>query len=620
MPVFPEGECTYGSACNFSHDLTKANATRSRQENAHTPLDANAQQQYYEWKRILRRNLYGGINDLKNPQEALQLWEGALVILDSNNRESHQFLAKDLVDENLCGLEFVKSTVHVVNPDIPIPLSFAKTFLRVITHPSLLECLSIDPFIGTLYTFFSGINGDGAITFLGNMCQNLLRYHQNLSGTPLPDALDVVMLILKALRELLSRDRRARFHDALATLFDSLDKLCTHLADVHSPADTSSLRIRLDVLRRLVESSTNRLVAPELARHTLGGIRLVQSSFPMERELPGGRHDNDLADIWQINIFPTYGEIMSDHPEYLPSTNFQKPHALEDPVQRFLDCSFRILRHDIFGDAKNVLRDLLKQSESTNAPFLSSQDTSAHIYLRSNIQHIFINQNNELQAVVSFATPPMLRTKSLAEQRRWWQESSRLEEGSLVCFLSSQSSENRLLFLEVAVKSVAAPAIDQTSNKKSGLVSEKFPPSITVKLAACVRNDLNLLARFYGEKAQGVLVDFHGLISATFVPILKNLQQMQRDGDLAFRQWILPSNHGNENIQEVNMPPPAYARRPGFSFSLDSISNDRSHSLKLNPLVAPGDIDIPEMEMRTGLDRGQCLGLVAALTREYALI
>jgi hypothetical protein len=76
---------------------------------------------------------------------------------------------------------------------------------------------------------------------------------------------------------------------------------------------------------------------------------------------------------------------------------------------------------------------------------------------------------------------------------------------------------------------------DRAHQNKSSLVSDKFPPSITVKLATCLQQELILLAGLYSKKLTGILVDFHGLIPATFVPILKNLQRIQREGEYALQ-------------------------------------------------------------------------------------
>ncbi|OQD75829.1 hypothetical protein PENDEC_c006G02739 [Penicillium decumbens] len=124
-------------------------------------------------------------------------------------------------------------------------------------------------------------------------------------------------------------------------------------------------------------------------------------------------------------------------------------------------------------------------------------------------------------------------------------------------------------------------------------------------------------SRLYSKKLTGILVDFHGLIPATFAPILKNLQRIQREGELAFQKWILPGRKDDEDGHSI--PPPAYARKPGFVFPLTSITTVGAEKVALDPST-PESIDILKLQTQTGLDHGQCQGLIAALTREYALI
>ncbi|KIW10744.1 hypothetical protein PV08_10043 [Exophiala spinifera] len=72
------------------------------------------------------------------------------------------------------------------------------------------------------------------------------------------------------------------------------------------------------------------------------------------------------------------------------------------------------------------------------------------------------------------------------------------------------------------------------------------------------------------------------------------------------------------------MLPPLYTRQPGFRFSLSpllkgAIENDGD--LWIDLASSPDNSSlIDEMEDQTGLDRGQCRALLAALTQEYALI
>ncbi|KAJ6113799.1 hypothetical protein N7523_007116 [Penicillium sp. IBT 18751x] len=547
-------------------------------------------------------------------EEITHFWNGALDILESENRENHQFLVKDLVDDDLHGHEFILATADADRTEgIPSVAAYDEPFLKVVTHPSLLNCLSVDSFVGTLYTSFGGTNGDRAITYLRSVCRKLMNSWENTRDDTSISP-DMMKLLLNTIYQLLSRVRRARFHDEIPALLELTREMAQKMTETCSKADLDGFESKIEVMQSLITSANRSLVSlrtPEADPQKAGP---VQSTFPMDIQIPGGRHDNDLAEISQVQILPTYGEVMSENSEYLPSTNFLQPHFVADPLQRYIDSMFRLLRHDIFGSAKDVLRDLLQQDDLARNPYVSSKDSGAHLYPGAQIQQIFINAKNELEANVSFSTPAQLRKRSSSEQCRWWQDSSRLEEGGLACFLSSQGIQKKLIFFEVTAKNASKDRGDQ---KKSSLVSDRFPPSITVKLAACLEQDLIFLGQLYSEKVTGVLVDFHGLIPATFTPILKNLQRIQREGEFSFRQWVLPGR--NEDEGSNNIPPPAYARKPGFLFPLKSITKVGADQVGLDPST-PNSIDTLKLQSQTGLDHGQYQGLIAALTREYALI
>jgi hypothetical protein len=492
----------------------------------------NAPNPYLDWKRLLRNGIKGSGYSQSEHDEIFQFWNGALEILKSDNSGNHQFLVKNLVDDNLHGLDFILATADADNPEgirrIP---DYHDLFLKVITHTSLLNCLSVDTFVGTLYTTFGGTNGDRAIRYLRSVCRNLMNKGADASESVPVTSLEMVKLLLNALYQLLSRVARARFHDELPGLLDLTGKLVIEMTETCSNADLDGLEGRLEVMRSLITSASRTLVktrGPEEASHM---AELALSSFPMDMQIPGGRHDNDFAEISRVLILPTHQEIVSSDSEYLPSTNFLQPHILADPLQRYIDSTFRLLRHDTLGSVKDILRDLLKQNDLAQIPHLSIKDSGAHIYLGAQVQQVFINERNEFEVTVSFSTPPQLRRKSSNEQSRWWQDSSRLEEGSLVCLVASQGTNKCLIFLEVTVKNACK---DRTPLQKSSLVSDRFPPSITVKLATCLRQEVALLGQLYSAKVSGVLVDFHGVIPATFVPILKNLQRIHRERELAF--------------------------------------------------------------------------------------
>src|SRR5690606_11828397 len=131
-----------------------------------------------------------------------------------------------------------------------------------------------------------------------------------------------------------------------------------------SETDVEIIGSRINLLRRLVLKETTRVAKTEIAGNAAPTAPSIRSTFPTEIALPGGRHDNDFAHISQIQILPTYNEIDCDVPERLPPSDFTLPHLLDDPVHRHIDSALRLLRHDIFGPVKDVLKDLLSEDTS----------------------------------------------------------------------------------------------------------------------------------------------------------------------------------------------------------------------------------------------------------------
>lgn len=161
----------------------------------------------------------------------------------------------------------------------------------------------------------------------------------------------------------------------------------------------------------------------------------------------------------------------------------------------------------------------------------------------------------------------------------------------------------------------------KNTNKPGHNWDETFPnivgngtvASIGVKLATLAHDTLGVLTKLHGEETSGVLIEFHGLILATFTPVLSNLQAVLRSGDLSLRRWIVPTEEAGQ-VSAV-IPLPMYARRPGFCFKLDPLIRGGVLSRSVPRKEALGTL-----EKGTTLDHAQCEALYAALTREYALV
>jgi hypothetical protein len=143
----------------------------------------------------------------------------------------------------------------------------------------------------------------------------------------------------------------------------------------------------------------------------------------------------------------------------LPSTDPDQPHFLADPAGRHLDTHFR-LRHDIFGVLKQALGGLLLAIENDPAllhnPKPSLGDVQVYAYPNAHIRYISHGHRRGFAAQISFPQLPLLRKKLPSERRTWWRESRRLEEGTLLCFVSLKGAESSIWLFTVDEKCAGA--------------------------------------------------------------------------------------------------------------------------------------------------------------------
>ena len=115
-----------------------------------------------------------------------------------------------------------------------------------------------------------------------------------------------------------------------------------------------------------------------------------------------------------------------------------------------------------------------------------------------------------------------------------------------------------------------------------------------------------------GKKIRQSLVEFRGILLPSFQPTLQALQKMSRTLDLPFSQFIAPEV---QNTGDVEMPAPAYTRRPGFTFDLETLTG--GERLRLTPGQPFDDTTLREKSI---LDDAQQLSTINALRSGLALI
>jgi hypothetical protein len=149
--------------------------------------------------------------------------------LNGDDRELGQKLVQELAsvkDENESGLRQIQTLVEErAQPDqLATFIHTRRSFLMLMTHSSLIGCLSLDTHVGILYGVISGANGERAVPFFQHMCEIIETAATDESLSVSSETLESTLVAMSnTLCELLKSQRRARFHDELPSLISSLN-------------------------------------------------------------------------------------------------------------------------------------------------------------------------------------------------------------------------------------------------------------------------------------------------------------------------------------------------------------------------------------------------------------
>jgi hypothetical protein len=185
---------------------------------------------------------------------------------------------------------------------------------------------------------------------------------------------------------------------------------------------------------------------------------LPTAAFVPLREVPGGRHDNDHADICEIKVMPTFQEIQSKSTEYLLGIDPSQWHI--DGLDGLLDRNFRLLRVDTVGQLRDAVRQLLSQQFPRRA---SKSVLRNNVYCDAKATKIDFDPISGFQFELKFPQPTGLKGKPAKQRETWWQDSKRLQPGALVCLVTHR---NLVLFCTVA---------ENTSPRKSKDSADRDP-------------------------------------------------------------------------------------------------------------------------------------------------
>ncbi|KAH7040050.1 uncharacterized protein B0I36DRAFT_234919 [Microdochium trichocladiopsis] len=624
---FRSGKCSYGARCKYSHEtLTNGSpegsgAVRSRAP-PKDPAYRQAQDDLHRFKQLLQQSpsTHGRLASDIGPD----FFQTARKILDGDLGAAQE-IVKLLAQDD--GLAFVRYLAKNIIPNsrahgthLQLWQTQLKPFFETVTHERIVESAVLEQQLATIYNFMMGVNGDRARLLLG-FATDLL------SQVSAEQQIEITKLSLAVVYRMID----CNTNNIVAGVFDPVVKVLA--ATIHTLIDISQhdrlqMGHHLEYLNRRLEIGA---ALPFTASQKQATTQ--QATFQLDQDLPGQlskdgpRHDNDHADIGDINILPTYDEIMSVRPEYLPTNDtslFHKPG-----IMGRIDREFRLLREDTVGQLRDAVRrqiDAMKTPQHQRRQAQRDNTLRTYVYDGAQVMSLQIERPHGLSIDVRFKQPaPGAERK---HRQEWWENSRRLQPGGLVCVTSSRNTA----FFAVVSEQPNKPATQQgqtasgqREEDKPTLFGERDHAFVSLNLAEESRDAVYQLLRWSSRpeaitnRADWFLVEFPGVLLPSFRYTLEALQLLSAKPNLPFAELLAPAKPGSQPDTTTGLTtvqPPRYATKPGFVFDLACLSQDFTplQTSLQNPL------DPAKLSEHSALDPTQASALLSALSRSLALI
>lgn len=540
-----------------------------------------------------------------------------------------QAAIKDMANE--AGLTFIKTVTdrHIMEATTDKTMADVwqmqiSPLFRLMTHPRLVDSNMLELEVSGIYSFLVGVNASRLIRVFNLVLDLAQLWASRNTDSPLPAVLE---LSLSVLSKAIDCSTTNIVNDDLHKVVERFTELMEGCS--HRDSDFAVLQAKkyLDYLQRRLGFGKT-LVDSKQAKEA----PLVQETFTLRRDFPGHlsadgpRHNNDHAEIADISIMPTYDEIMSPRNEYLPVTESSRWHL--PGIRGRLDREFRLLREDTIGQLRDAAKDIYErirgQDRKENRRSRNSARTTA--YDDAMVDHIAVDKFNGLELTVRCKQPGPVRTMADNSRRSWWEQSKRLQAGALTCVLDAQGMLQFFVVAESTLRVEPAEKKDQKLEnddqakekpKHHTLSSDREWLYVSLNLVDTSPIFIGRALRWFRDVRSGprrFLVEFPGVLLASFKHTLEALQQLSKKPDLPFAGLLAPVKPDQQ--PDVVLSPPLFARAPGFEFKLDCLAKDKK-AFTIKTAQPPS---VEEVAEKTGLDLTQSESLINTLRREISLI
>ncbi|KAJ9315563.1 hypothetical protein DTO271D3_4136 [Paecilomyces variotii] len=519
------GTCRF-KKCKYLHEKSSGvpqNINKKEQPKSKSAILSDSEKELRAWQRNIPRDTES-VRPLRGKlatffQEARRLIEidvGSLQsVIKCLSQEGGLWRVCELIDQDFDVMLIPSRKEEVFKTQI-LP------FFEIVSHPNVLSSLIIEQSLGTIYNFLYGNEGTRASTlfkYVGDVLANatvdedyVARFEVSVHVFSLIVDLNSTALIHENLKT-----QATRFEEILLSLNQSTRSLNLHYATVY----LKRLLDRFGIGTRLPSA----LAADEGNKNQRQKGNKKVPSFILQREPPGGRHDNDHMDICDIRILPSYQEISSTRQEYLPITDPSQWHV--DGVDGLLDRNFRLLREDTVGQLRDAIHQEIHRPLHTTKIQRKTQQRT-YVYHDARINQFSWDQISGLRFQVVFPQPVNVRNLPQRELEAWWKMSKRLQYGALVCLMLK---DQFIVFCTVTESRGSAPhnGTQKTQTQEqtvSTILWNNVPmASVMLELVDKRANIFQAILDQYTSTAPPfALVEFPGVLLPAFEPTLRALQ------------------------------------------------------------------------------------------------
>ncbi|KAG2420534.1 hypothetical protein HFD88_000146 [Aspergillus terreus] len=592
------GFCRY-NPCRFAH-------VRQNKNDARGPADKHDNFGRFGalalWKQQVNTHR-GDLGPLFAKARALiQTDEGTLQdVIQCLSTENGLKRIKQLVERDFDSLSTSAKRDLFVHQMLP--------FMEAITYPDVLASLVMEQAVATIYNCLYGVNGRRAEPFL-RFLASAVRLEIDSEGNAASAYLEQSLLVFWKIVELNSTAFIQEQLQPVAQLFADL------FLTLHALGSSDSLHQSHDYLTKLQHRLDIGLSLPNATKTPKQPSTQRPVAFVTQQASPGGRHDNDYADICRMQIMPTFQEILSPRSEYLPVKDPRQWHV--NGLAGLLDRNFRLLREDTIGQLRDAIHAELWPVEDKGNRSTKGQ-TRTHVYRGVVVQSLDFHRFEGLQFLVRFAQPKSIRNMTSKKRQEWWQLSKRLQSDALVCLVDPRGSATFCTVVSPDRQS-PRPAADEKQHEKvvGSLSAQPNVASVVLQLVEPSEASWQYILDCHasqGNTSPISLVEFPGVLLPSFQPTLLALQGMQRAADVPMSEFLVPRDEEMTSML-ADVPPPIYATAQGFSFDLKCLMEDGS-SLKVD---SSQPVDLERLQQGSTLDDAQASALVHSLQRKIGLI